>query len=95
MMSTLNNFIATVLSMEAGHSDDGINLLTERWRANPDPGPTQRIRADVVALLSDPNADWISLVDSEYCMAFPAETQEEAKDFVLQKVCKPLGIEVP
>ena len=94
-MNSLKNFIATVLSVEAGRSDDGIKRAIERWRANPDPGPIQRIRAEVVALLSDPNADWISLVDSEYCMAFPAETQEEAKDFVLQKVCKPLGIEVP
>jgi hypothetical protein len=89
-MNYLENLLATVFSGDVGLSDQGIKDALESIRMNPDRRELHGIQEDIQKMLSDEGADWISLLDNNKTEVICLESQEEAKNYIMINVWKPL-----
>jgi hypothetical protein len=94
-MSYLNNLLCTVFSGDVGLDEEGINSALSSIRANPDKRELDGIRNELENLFNDPDADWVALLDREDCEVLYAESQDDARQYVVLRVWNALFPDEP
>jgi len=85
-MTYLRNLLHTVFSNDVGLDQVGIDSALRAIQTNPDRRELNGLRAELKTLLEDQNADWIELLDNDEFEVYSANSNEDARQFVITNI---------
>jgi hypothetical protein len=81
---SLENLLASIMSVEVGLSEEREKAALAISLA--DPAYRDVIKAELERAFQNTNLSWIKLLDNETYCVFPADSEEEARDFIKEKL---------
>jgi len=90
-MNYLENTLANVFSADVGLSEVGISAALQAIKINPDRRELEGIIGNFEELINQVDFDWIGLLDNEIYEVAVFESNEHAKNFIVENLMKPLG----
>lgn len=82
--TSLENMLASICSVEVGLSEEAEYKALCQHFLNED--VKARIKSDIDNACEDAGFSWINLLDNERYTVFPAETEEEAREYLINKL---------
>lgn len=79
---TLKNLLVSVFSVETGLSEAAESAALESFLSNLE--VRERLRNDLAAFIAS-GLSWKELLDNPGCCVYPAESEQEARQFVMDK----------
>jgi hypothetical protein len=92
-MTYIENLLSTVFSSDVGLSDSAISRALADIIANPDKRELYGLRDELKKMLNSEQTDWINLLDNDKFEVVMTESQEEARQFIVDNVWQPLFAE--
>ncbi|AXW61903.1 hypothetical protein CJO94_08000 [Ralstonia solanacearum] len=84
---TLKNFLLSVLSIDVGLSESAEAVAIERFLQNQT--VCERLKSELLSFEAS-GESWMKLLDNERYCVYPTDSEEEAKQFVMDKFGKRL-----
>lgn len=80
--STLRLLLSFVFSVDVGLSEESRKMATENYLRNPD--IRQRLRNELIAF-EESGESWVELLECDYYCVFKADSEKDARDFIMEK----------
>ncbi|MHA6823012.1 hypothetical protein ACQUKI_15955 [Ralstonia pseudosolanacearum] len=84
---TLKNLLLSVLSIDVGLSESAEAVAIERFLQNQT--VCEKLRSELLSFDAS-GESWMELLDNEHYCVYPTDSEEEAKQFVMDKFGKRL-----
>lgn len=80
--STLRLLLSVVFSVEVGLSEESRAMATEGYLQSTE--TRQRLRNELTAFEAS-GESWVEFLECDYYCVFTADSEEEARDFIMEK----------
>lgn len=80
--STLRILLSLVYSVEVGLSEESRAAATERYLQSAE--TRQRLRNELIAFGAS-GESWVGLLECDYYYVFTADSEEEAREYIMEK----------
>ncbi|QDQ25166.1 hypothetical protein FNU76_01660 [Chitinimonas arctica] len=80
----LKNLLVSIMSVDVGLSEEREEAALAASLANGE--YRQKLRHELEAAFFDENLSWMSLLDNESYCVFPAYSEEEAKEYIKERL---------